>query len=744
MNPFIDRPVGQPANDPPVPSPAPGVFSDDISAPRSKPSISVDSLPIPILGGNPPVNPALPTTLSVQTTGVVHQRNLSETNPFKARLTAQSTGGSQSQSHSHSLNAASMEPFPQPPTVPSYFDVTPPESAKPMDPFGKLPAQTSHSTTMLSTSHDSRDSDKYIVTSSDIPPSQQPMDASIFDSWDDVSQLDKPVAPPVPSKPTQDIQADDWNLIELEPRSNSESSVPPVSVAPIKSSAQPLSTSFPGNQPSLSNASASLAAPLVSTSLQAPPKLPPRYRSPRPVDGSETYMVRQIRWQDRGKMRESPILMQNANGPCPLLALVNALIISTPKIDAGHGLASHLGKKKSVTLDKLLEAMVSELLDRERSPNSPLPDLGDMMEFLKGLHTGMNVNPRFVPTQTQANSAKRTSLSHIHPVARDALIPGGFEDSVEMRFYSTFGIPLVHGWIPESDAYTSMARSAPTYESAQVLLSREEELEEKLSTEGLTNEEDLTVLHDITTIKTFLSEWPTQLTPKGLEIITHSLMPGQVCIFFRNDHFSTLYRHPQTLELLSLVTDSGYATHDEIVWESLVDINGEQAEFFSGDFRVVSGRPSSSPVGPRTSSSNCQQSAATAHTSSSEQVDRDLALAMQLQEEEDARQRASRQAHGNTDRRHRASRNAVDGQAPAINPRGVPLQRRHMAATAPPQQSGVMQGGGNAVPYDGAASVSAYAEGSERRDRRDQYCEQNGGARPGHRNGKKSRDCIVM
>ncbi|KAL2131898.1 hypothetical protein VTI74DRAFT_4454 [Chaetomium olivicolor] len=148
--------------------------------------------------------------------------------------------------------------------------------------------------------------------------------------------------------------------------------------------------------------------------------------------------------------------------------------------------------------------------------------------------------------------------------------------------------------------------------------------------------------------------------------------PGSVAILFRNDHFSTLYRHPQTLELLTLVTDAGYAGHAEVVWESLVDVNGESAEFFSGDFRLVGGAshgqagPSGQTVpGSWTNGSNADNGewttvqgtrrgrTQTARQSTSavepplspthEQEDRDLALALQLQEEEDERARAEQE-----------------------------------------------------------------------------------------------------
>ena len=46
---------------------------------------------------------------------------------------------------------------------------------------------------------------------------------------------------------------------------------------------------------------------------------------------------------------------------------------------------------------------------------------------------------------------------------------------------------------------------------------------------------------------------------------------------------------------MALVTDAGYSSHEEIVWESLVDVNGRDGELFSGDFRPVGG-PSSATI----------------------------------------------------------------------------------------------------------------------------------------------------
>lgn len=402
----------------------------------------------------------------------------------------------------------------------------------------------------------------------------------------------------------------------------------------------------------------------------AAPSLPPRQSEKAPIllpvtppaGKTETYQIKNINWHDANAanaMRKSPILVQNANGPCPLMALVNALTLTTPA-DAGDAvLVNTLKTREQISLDLLLNAVFDELMSERRiTSDQSLPDITELYAFLKGLHTGMNVNPRFVPTEETEKAFKRTSLTHLHPTERGELIPGTFEDTKEMSFYRTFRIPLIHGWLPahSEPVYEALKRHAESYEDAQNILFREEELEDKLSSTSGTglSEEEQGIYQDILSIKSFLYTAATQLTPWGLEVITKAMRPGSVAILFRNDHFSTLYRHPQTLQMFALVTDAGYAGHDEIVWESLVDVNGEHSEFFSGDFLVVGG-PSQSDeyaASGSASASNKQTEWTTVQgkggkkreveappMSPKEQEDRDLALALQLQEEEDQRHR---------------------------------------------------------------------------------------------------------
>ncbi|KAL8837681.1 MAG: hypothetical protein Q9170_002442 [Blastenia crenularia] len=457
---------------------------------------------------------------------------------------------------------------------------------------------------------------------------------------------------------------------------------------------------------------------------------------------NQTYQIRHINWFDASATvnpRRSPIIVQNANGPCPLLALVNALVLSTPAT-INTGLIETLRVREQVSLGLLLDAVIDELMSGRRSdPAQNLPDVSDLYAFLINLHTGMNVNPRFVePVSTSGhlldgpNDQSPAGLS-------DARRAGGFEETPFMRLYSTFSISLIHGWLPRRNhpVCAALNRSATTYEDAQSLLFAEEDLETKLQSQGL-NTDEQRLLEDISSVKHFLATSPTQLTDYGLDVITETLLPGAIAILFRNDHFSTLYKQPRSGQIFTLVTDLGYAGHDEVVWESLVDISGEGSEFFSGDFRpvgnnVANNRQSAGPgsavedmgwttvsrssannrtqrvVPPNSSHGQFEPSPVTnafsklsvadnqdADTSvNTEQEDHDLALAMQLQEEEEDRERqevAARQRREDELSQaylDSASRSPQRGGRPQVPPRGggarrVPPRKETTSDDAPP------------------------------------------------------------
>ncbi len=417
--------------------------------------------------------------------------------------------------------------------------------------------------------------------------------------------------------------------------------------------------------------------PRSSTEAQGdenPPAQPPRQQQStqnqqqRGHDGNDVYNIKSITWYDTNSThnpRSSPILTQNANGPCPLLALVNALVLSTKQGDDNE-IEHAMRGKEQISLDTLLNGIINELLSEKNCAKEAaegkeeFPDIGELHEFLKRLATGMNVNPRFIPdTVARSPEGLRNSMSHQHPAERsESQIPGGFEQTKELELYGTFGVRLLHGWLPEpgSAAYESFQRQARNHEDAQILLLREDELETKLTTAGenAMPEDEAIQLQDIYTISSFLTANPTQLSPFGLSTIQRCLRNGEFGILFRNSHFLTVYKHPHLEALFCLMTDEGYREREEVVWESLDDVDGGGMEIFDGGFNLISGpnghnQSGRSPLGSLREegrqgrlSGDGVLADEIAERERREREDADMAFAMSMQEEFDTAEEARR------------------------------------------------------------------------------------------------------
>lgn len=123
---------------------------------------------------------------------------------------------------------------------------------------------------------------------------------------------------------------------------------------------------------------------------------------------SETYAIRHVNWKDQmDQLQESSILVQNKNGPCPLLALINALVLrADPKTPTP--ILKALQTREQISLGLLIEAMFEELT-MCLSPDEEFPDIEALAQFLTMLHTGMNVNPRLTLVSTTCNLESMTT-----------------------------------------------------------------------------------------------------------------------------------------------------------------------------------------------------------------------------------------------------------------------------------------------------------------------------------------------
>ncbi|KAJ8104288.1 hypothetical protein POJ06DRAFT_17350 [Lipomyces tetrasporus] len=374
----------------------------------------------------------------------------------------------------------------------------------------------------------------------------------------------------------------------------------------------------------------------TTSSMQSQPPEKTKSKVARPSLDSSVFKVRSVKWYDPyGRTRESPIVLQNENGPCPLLALVNTLILSTPP-GQNTPLSRISTTRTEINALYLLELLGDLLLSSNAAETT---DVNNVLSLLPSLHTGLNINPRF---------------------------DGTFEESEELALFRAFEVDLVHGWVsnPDNRFVHNSLMKATSYEGAQGILVAMSELSAKLDTGESLSANELQTMEDGRIIEHFLNQTATQLTTFGLSFLSELLLPGSFAVFFRNDHFSTIYRHPDSKQIFMLVTDAGFSSHKNIVWESLNDITGSSSLFFNGVF-IPSEFGDSEPE----KKAHVPQIDGDGHTVSHSAAlsldthDHDYALAMELQMNED-RALALDEARREEEEARRAARRA---SAPSQN-----------------------------------------------------------------------------
>ena len=82
----------------------------------------------------------------------------------------------------------------------------------------------------------------------------------------------------------------------------------------------------------------------------------------------------------------------------------------------------------------------------------------------------------------------------------------------------------------------------------------------------------------------FLDESASQLTYHGICELNAGMKEGELAVFFRNNHFSTMVKEGGVLYLL--VTDQGFLHQGDVVWESLDSVQGDTV-FVDQQFNTV-------------------------------------------------------------------------------------------------------------------------------------------------------------
>ncbi|XP_043838756.1 ubiquitin carboxyl-terminal hydrolase MINDY-2 isoform X2 [Dromiciops gliroides] len=292
--------------------------------------------------------------------------------------------------------------------------------------------------------------------------------------------------------------------------------------------------------------------------------------------GQSVYHIKWIQWKEEN----TPIITQNENGPCPLLAILNVLFLAWKvklppmmEIITAEQLMEYLG-------DYILDAKPKEISEIQRLNYEQ--NMSDAMAILHKLQTGLDVNVKFTGVRT-------------------------FEYTPECIVFDLLDIPLYHGWLvdPQITDIVKAVGNCSYNQLVEKIISCKQSDNSELVSEGFVAEQ-------------FLNNTATQLTYHGLCELTSAVQEGELCVFFRNNHFSTMTKYKGQLYLL--VTDQGFLTEEKVVWESLHNVDGD-GNFCDSEFRL---RPPSDPE--------------TVYRGQQDQIDQDYYVALSLQQEQQSQE----------------------------------------------------------------------------------------------------------
>ncbi|CAH8589032.1 unnamed protein product [Heterobilharzia americana] len=281
-------------------------------------------------------------------------------------------------------------------------------------------------------------------------------------------------------------------------------------------------------------------------------KLKPGNINSSDVDDSENsiYHIKWIKFNNHIRA----IITQNQNGPCPMIAIANVLLLrGTIDLPKDSELIS--GNRLLAILSELLLSKTPDDLDDGQLINYE-SNFYDALCLFPSLQTGLDVNIRF------------TGVSD-------------FEYTSTLSLFDLFNIHIYHGWLVDPDEHDlAMTVGKRTYNQLT---------EELLRLRSSQTSEDV---YRSTLIEWFLNQSGSQLTFHGLSQLVSTLRDEELAVFFRNNHFSTILKHKDSIYVL--VTDMGLLNEPKIVWELLNDLDGD-TQFVDCSFQLFCPSTSTPP-----------------------------------------------------------------------------------------------------------------------------------------------------
>mmetsp|Transcript_126052 Transcript_126052/g.362582 ORF Transcript_126052/g.362582 Transcript_126052/m.362582 type:complete len:379 (+) Transcript_126052:46-1182(+) len=307
------------------------------------------------------------------------------------------------------------------------------------------------------------------------------------------------------------------------------------------------------------------------------------------------------------------ILLQSANGPCPLLAICNVLLLRNQ--------LSISNDTRYISFNELIDMVSSWLFDANAAASAGdgsadvRESLDSCLEVLPRLNVGLDVNCKFSG-------------------------PSDFEYTRELAIFDLCDINLFHGWlVSKQDERAHKVFGHLSYNQVVEKLIAMQEVQTADGAEGdpakATEREQ--VVEEGLLIQEFLDRTASQLSYDGLLALHETVRERQLGVFFRNSHFNTIMKYEGDLYLLC--TDIAFA-HTHVVWEKLDEVDGDTS-YCDANFNV---NGAGSDEAAALAAAQAAQDHLLAAGAGGSGMDADALLAMRLMQEDlEAPQQAPRQ-----------------------------------------------------------------------------------------------------
>lgn len=263
--------------------------------------------------------------------------------------------------------------------------------------------------------------------------------------------------------------------------------------------------------------------------------------------------------------RELVIICQNENGPCPLIAIANVLLL--------RGDMAFSSDLAIISLDSLVEQVGNQVFSFfEKSSHRLSPEnMTAILNVLPNLAHGLDVNVSF-------NGVDK------------------MEYTEQIALFDALNVPLLHGWVFDPfDRELAETIGNLTYNHMVYMLVEYRSLVDKIQNRlrhssqdeisSTLNEKDRKLLRDGRIFDRFMKQTASQLTEQGLLKLHDFLQDRQLFVFFRNNHFSTMFYYQN--QLFVLVTDLGYQDQPHVIWELLESVSGRYGTDYLSELYVL-------------------------------------------------------------------------------------------------------------------------------------------------------------